>query len=340
MFDLDLSQYMVDMIYELVPGIKRHPDKLQMHCPICGDGKKKTSKRCWFYIKTASVFCWNAGCAANNGMSGLKFLSLITGKNINEVKTDLIKRAGSFSTAINDENNKQSIFENLLEKSKEKHLIEDKLLDADWTSKLPKIVTDEIERRKIYKAPYINDKWKIYYDKAAKRMVIPWTEDYWQERALFKFQEAEGKYLFPSNLNTQKPIFGLNMADLSGRYIFLLEGVFDSIWIKGGLAVGSLKLSNYQNELLKEYKKDHEIVYFMDNQWKDKSSLYESEKIFKDNPFQKIFVWPKELKKFKDVNESVIYSDKLINLWKSDKFLYSRVFNGIKGLLELKNIEN
>lgn len=338
MFDLDLSQYMVEMIYELVPGVKRHPDKLQMHCPICGDGKKKTSKRCWFYIKTASVFCWNAGCAANNGMSGLKFLSLVSGKSINEVKTDLIKRAGTFSNVI-EPTPKQNIFENLLEQSNKKHLIEDKILDADWTDNLPEIVENELERRKIYKAPYINNSWKIYYDKKAKRMVIPWTDDYWQERALFKFQESEGKYLFPSNLNIQKPIFGLNMADLSGKYIFLLEGVFDSIWVKGGLAVGSLKLSNHQNELLEDLKKTHEIVYFMDNQWKDKSSYFESEEIFKKDPFQKIFVWPKELKKFKDVNESIIYSDKLIKLWMSDSFLYSRIFNGVKGLLELQKIK-
>ena len=339
MFDLDLGQYMVDMIYELVPGIKRHPDKLQMHCPICGDGKKKTSKRCWFYIKTASVFCWNAGCAANNGMSGLKFLSILTGKSIHEVKTELIKRAGSF-VALSSQMPTKSLFEEMEEAKNKKLSIEEKLLDDDWTADLPEIVESEIERRKIYKAPYINRKWNIYYDKKAKRMVIPWTDNYWQERALFKYQEEEeGKYLFPFDKDSQKPVFGLQMADLSGKYIFLLEGVFDSIWVKGGLAVGSLKLSNYQNELLNDYKKDHEIVYFMDNQWKDQSSFLESEKIFKENPFQKVFVWPKELSKFKDVNESIIYSDKLINLWKSDKFLYSRVFNGIKGTLELRKIK-
>ena len=70
MFELDLNSYMVDMVYELVPGVKRRGDKLNYHCPICGDGKKRSSHRGWFYINTGSVFCWNAGCPCNNGMSG------------------------------------------------------------------------------------------------------------------------------------------------------------------------------------------------------------------------------------------------------------------------------
>lgn len=47
----DLTPYMVDMIYELIPGVRRRGDKLNFRCPICGDGKKKTSHRGYFYLK-------------------------------------------------------------------------------------------------------------------------------------------------------------------------------------------------------------------------------------------------------------------------------------------------
>lgn len=336
MFDLDLNSYMADMIYELVPGVKRHGDKLNYKCPICGDGKKRTSHRGWYYFKTGTVFCWNAGCPCNSGMSGYKFLSLLSGKSIAEIKSELIKRAGTFTSTIIEDEPKENIFNELNKVKKNKLSIKENLLDDNWTENLPTIVLDLLNKRKILLAPYIKG-LKFYYNKKSKRLVIPWSDTYWQERALFKYQEEqEGKYLFPFDENTKKPIFGLNYADLSGQNLFLLEGVFDSIFVKGGLAVGSLKLSNYQNELLDPYKKNHNIIFFMDNQWIDKSSHIETLKILKEQPFQKVFIWPKELAKFKDVNESIIYSDKFINLWTNEKFLNSRIFSGIKGLLELK----
>lgn len=340
MFELDLNSYMVDMVYELVPGVKRRGDKLNYHCPICGDGKKRSSHRGWFYINTGSVFCWNAGCPCNNGMSGYKFLSLLTGKSITEIKSELIKRAGTFTSVTKSNIEEKNLFDELISKKANKLSVKERLLDDDWTENLPNIVLDLLNKRKILEAPYLNG-LKFYYNKKSKRLVIPWSDTYWQERALFKYQEdQEGKYLFPFDENTKKPIFGLNLADLSNNNIFLLEGVFDSIFVKGGLAVGSLKLSNYQNELLEPFKSTHNIVYFMDNQWLDKSSYLESLKILKEKPFQKIFIWPKELSKFKDVNDSIIYSNNLKKLWQSDKWLNSRIFNGIKGILELNKITN
>lgn len=98
---------------------------------------------------------------------------------------------------------------------------------------------------------------------------------------------------------------------------------------KTGLAVGSLKLSNYQQEILNEYK-DFTIVYFMDNQYTDKSSYYETIKLATNNPWINLFIWPEKLKKYKDVNETIIASDEYLRLWTNEKFLCSRIFNRIK----------
>ena len=73
----------------------------------------------------------------------------------------------------------------------------------------------------------------------------------------------------------------------------------------------------------------------MDNQWKDKTSLEKTKKILQEEPFTKVFIWPKELQQFKDINESIIYSDKMINLWSNINFLKSRIAHGIKGMLML-----
>jgi hypothetical protein len=46
----------------------------------------------------------------------------------------------------------------------------------------------EINKRKIYSSPFIKDTWKLYFDTHSKRLVIPWTDNYYQLRALTKKQ--------------------------------------------------------------------------------------------------------------------------------------------------------
>lgn len=336
----DLTQYIVDMIYELVPNIRRqNGNQLNFRCPLCGDGKKKTSKRGHFYLKDGTYYCWNAGCSAyGKGLSGLQFLSLLTKRPQYEIKAELIKRAGTFSNLLKnkaEEQNINNLFNDLNTRKKEKeNLIKTQLLDNNWID-LPKWVELEVNKRKIYKSPFIKHNWKLYYDKKTNRLVIPWTKDYYQLRALTKKQEEEnGKYLFPPEI--EKPIFGLENIDTNFKYLFLLEGVFDSIFVKNGLAVGSLKLSNFQKKILTQNYSNYTLVYFMDNQYCDKSSFNETLKIIQEQPFINLFIWPKKLKQFKDVNETIIYSDVFLKLWSNENFLKNRIFHGIKAKLELE----
>jgi hypothetical protein len=170
---------------------------------------------------------------------GLQFLSALTKKSHAELKSELIKRAGSFQNVLNTEdtvksNKKQNInesnainnlFGDLLETHKKSEsLKQQKLLDNDW-SVLPEWVEKEVAKRKIYDSPFIKSDWELYYDNHTNRLVIPWTDEYYQLRALTKQQEKEsGKYLFPPEI--EKPIFGLDMIDTSFKYLFLLERGF------------------------------------------------------------------------------------------------------------------
>lgn len=337
----DLTAYMADMIYELIPGVRKQRDKLNFRCPICGDGKKKTSKRGYFYLKQGTYWCWNGGCPANEkGFSGLQFLSIITKKPISQIKTQLIKRAGTFENAlsgiqVDDEKNINNLFNDLIQKKEQKKLKQLSLIKDTWVQP-PEWVLQEINKRKIYSSPFIKDTWKLYFDTQSKRLVIPWTNNYYQLRALTqKQQKQNGKYLFPPEI--EKPIFGLDNIDTNFKYLFLLEGVFDAIFVKNGLAVGSLKLSNLQKEILENNYKDYKIVYFMDNQYKDESSEKETLKLIKDQPNVNIFIWPEKLKAFKDVNETIIYDDNFLKLWSNEKFLTNRIFNGLKARLALRS---
>jgi len=329
---LDLKPYMGEMVYEYIPNVKRHSgNKLNFRCPICGDGKKRTSHRGWFYLDSGSYMCWNAGCPAENGMSGLKFLSIISGKSITEVRSELIKKAGSFSSAL--DSTPSSFFAEEKEKINVQRYILDKLDLNEWTEKLPIIVKKYIEERKLNKASFLPPTFKFYYDKKLQRLVIPWTNEYYQERTLLSSQKDEPKYIFPSNV--EKPVFGEECIDQNFKYIFLVEGVFDSIWVKNGLAVGSLTLSNHQRDILKKYENDFTIVYLMDNQFADHSSMEKTKKLATKEPFTNIFVWPKILKSFKDINETIIFNDKFIDIWKDEEFLKKYICSGLKVKLNL-----
>lgn len=337
---LDLKPYMGELVYDFVPGVKRHPgNKLNFRCPICGDGKKRTSHRGWFYLDSGSYLCWNAGCLAQNGMSGLKFLSLVSGKSITEIRSELIKRAGSFSAALDKKeikNINESLFdENISTKRNIEKYILDKLDSNEWVENLPKFVLKYIEERKLNRASFLPKWFKFYYNKKSKRIVIPWSNNYYQERKILTSQKDEDKYLFPSNV--EKPIFGEDCIDPNFKYIFLVEGVFDSIWVKNGLAVGSLTLSNHQKDILKKYEKDYTIVYLMDNQFADSSAMLKTKKIAEQNPFINVFVWPKALHMFKDINESIQFHDKFINIWKDETFLTKYICSGLKIKLALSN---
>ena len=330
MNELDLHAYMADFVYAYVPGVKRIGNKLNFRCPICGDGHKSNSHRGWYYIDTASYFCWNAGCPANeSGMPGFKFLSAISGKSISEIKMELMNKKGS-STSSNREEGNFTLFD---KDKKDQMTMMDKIDFGVWTTDLPEEAKKYIESRKLLKAPFLPSTFKFYWDTEEDRLVIPWTSDYYQERSILPKHKYDPKYKFPPEI--KKPIFGLDSLDPSFKFIFLLEGVFDAIWVKNGLAVGSLRMSAHQNEILENYKDDYKIIWMPDNQYADKSSFEMTQKLCMRNPSIEMFIWPKALKQFKDVNESTIYSDKFINLWKNEDFLKKCTKNGLGALAEL-----
>jgi len=336
---IDFKDYMAELVYEYVPGVKRvGHNKLNFRCPICGDGRKSTSHRGWFYIDTGSYFCWNAGCPANeSGMSGLKFLAAVSGKSIPEVKEELISRANAFSKrgSLYEVKPLSSVF-NDEETDDRKTCVIEKVKDGEWTDELPVFVREYIEKRRLDEASFLPSWFKFYYDKKLKRLVIPWSDDYYQERTVMKSQWREDKYKFP--LGIEKPLFGLETIDPEFKFIFILEGVLDSVWVKNGVAAGSLRLSRHQRELLQPYENEYKIVWMPDNQHSDKSSYEKTLKIIREHPYEDVFIWPEVLKKFKDVNDTVVYSKKFISLWRSEKFLGDCISSGLAAQLKLKGL--
>jgi len=326
----DFKYFVQEKLLENIRDIKRYPDRWNYRCPICGDSQKNSRlKRGWYYVKSNSVYCWNSGCpASESGLPILKYLSLIMNRSISDIKFEFLKSLSK------EKNNKLTYQYNKKVKQSEsasKSKIDMSLKDywIDSNSDIDKFIT----YRKILEAPYAPKNWKFYFDKREKRLVIPWLINNqmkcYQLRSIYKNQSP--KYKFPYDID--KPVFGIDKIDESFQYVFGLEGAFDSIWVKNGVALGGINPTAKQLEELNNTLCT--FVYMLDNQWVDKSSMKKTIRIASKDPNIKLFIWPKEFK-CKDINEYVIkYKE---NPFNDENFLKKHIYNGVRALLLLNSI--
>jgi len=290
-------------------------------CCICGDShKSEHKKRGWLYLDRATPLyhCYNE-CGT---MSAETFLK----KAFNIDSSEYKKEYYTFK-------NKEEV----IEKKQENKLIEEFQVDKSW-----KQITDNyqilnyVKKRKILEAPYTPKDWKLYYIDGkfdSKRIIIPWIIDdkmkYWQSRQFAK--DNSPRYLFPKN--SQKPIFGIDRLDSNFPYIFLLEGIFNTIFVKNGVCLGSCSMTELQRDILRKYKDNYTIVWMLDNTTIDKTS---SDKFLKlinnNNEFNNYFVWPKEVK-VKDPNDYV--QENTCNIFSDENFLKSNVCGQDKAKVKL-----
>jgi hypothetical protein len=184
--------------------------------------------------------------------------------------------------------------------------------------------------RRILEAPFLPKDLRFYYCKTTKRLVIPWMThgnmDTYQTRALYADQDIKYKFKYGGD----KGIFGLDSIDMSIPYIFTHEGVFDSIFMLNSVACGGIAPNNSQLNSIQDKYPTHEIVYFLDNPWKDKSSRDYIIKLGGTNPKQLVFLWDKA-NQCKDINDDVIYSNDIMKYSSLDK-----VKGGIYSALQAK----
>ena len=332
-FQKEITELIREKIYSCLNLNHRRnqSDKVNVRCFICGDSKKDTNtKRGWIHFNVGDVpsyFCWNENCKAH-GITLLAKIQGITNKQAFAQVVQRFRESGSdldFSGddfIIDDDN-----FEEFNTKPK---LVEREefIIPEDWME-LDKRAANIIDNRKIMEAPFAPKNWKLYLSAKYTRIVIPWTKDGkiigHQLRSIYKTQLP--KYKFEKG--TEKPIFGLNNINYEHNKVYFIEGVFDSVFCANGLAIGGIKLTNHQQEVMDNYMLEH--VYLLDNQWVDEASKRETLLLLKAN--KNVFIWPKSFKA-KDINEHVVATGK--NPFTDFKFLEKHTYTGLKGILRFK----
>ena len=337
------EQYVIDVLYENVYKISynKYTKTYNGCCPICKEGGSWGKKKRFYYIPNKELaYCHNCGYSKK----ALGFITEVTNKPlhfiINEIK--------EFDTEIVIDKK-----EEVIKKEIDKSLPDDCINLTDISqieyykdNSAVKEALKIIKERKLDKG--IN-KPKTFYislsDPVHKnRLILPFYNEvgeiiFYQSRGLLrKDLFAKPKYL--SKVNAERSLYGVQNIDSSLEQVFIFEGPIDSYFCKNGLA--TCGITENSSRMFTSLQKDQmnklnlfEKIYVLDNQWLDKAALSKSI-ILADNK-EKVFIWPKELKTFKDFNEICVAGNK-------DKikpeFILKNTHSGLKAKLLLTEIKN
>lgn len=293
----DYKLFLTEKILENIPsGFIHSGSRLNGRCPFCGDSKKSsTKKRAWIYLdKDCSFYCFNCG----TGMSGIKFLQSITGKEYTDIKKEYIRLflKSGLSNELSSSFQKPDDEPNLFELKS--------IIKPEWKKPLTNDAKKYLETRLLHKAPFFNDNvFSCYGKNDLEYIIIPWVlngiDSYYQLNDFKK--NGTIKYIFPKN--RKKTLYGLDNIDLSWPYIILFEGVYDSVFVKNGVATGTKSISEYQLKLIKDRYPNHQICISFDN---DKAGIESMIKTIKKYPDFKYFKWFNTNTNSKDINEYVL----------------------------------
>lgn len=296
MLSYEYIQFLNEKVLEYLPhNYVKIGDKLNMRCPICGDSKKSsTKKRGWYYMKNASFYCFNC----STGMSGIKFLEFISGSSYADIRKEYMKLY--LKTGQN-----LSLSANYDIPSEEPSMFQlQSIVKPEWKQPLSDKAKAYLSGRKVTEAPFLKENlYSCYTKKGEEYIMIPWrlngVDAYFQ---LNDFQKLHSlKYVFPKD--KKKLLYGLDNIDISWPYIIAFEGVYDSLFVKNGIATGTKSVSDYQLKLIKERFPRHQLVISFDN---DKAGISSMVKLLKNGSDFKYFKWFNKNTQQKDINDYII----------------------------------
>ena len=337
------EQYVINVLYENIYKISynKYNKSYNGCCPICKEGNSWGKKKRFYYIPDKELaYCHNCGYSKK----ALTFITEVTNKSLHEI----INEVKEFDIEILP-----------IEEPKEVKKVIDKSLPEDCINlsdisqieyykdnAVVKTALQLIKDRKLDKG--IN-KPKTFYislkDVVHKnRLILPFYDEnddiiFYQSRGLTKKDLFERpKYL--SKVGAERSLYGMQNINSNLDNVFIFEGPIDSYFVENGLATCGITersdkmFTSLQKEQINKLNL-YEKVYVLDNQYCDKAALSKSI-ILADNN-EKVFIWPKELKRFKDFNDICVAGNK-------DKikpeFILKNTHSGLKAKLLLTEIKN
>lgn len=321
MLSYEYIQFLNERLLQYIPQPYVHVgDKVNFRCPCCGDSQKSsTKKRGWLYLANSSYYCFNCGTS----LPGIKLLQLLSGSDYESIKHEYVKlflksgQSYSLSAYSASQDDEPNIFKF------------QRMLDPDLKKPLSKRATEYLNHRKVLSAPFLKEKIFSTYsqNKSDEEFIlIPWkingVDAYYQVNDFLGLHSM--KYMFPKN--KKKLIYGLDNIDPTYKKIFVFEGVYDSLFVKNGIASGTKAITEYQLKIIRNRWPSHDIVVSFDN---DIAGFASTKKLIEQNNDFKFFRWFSSDTHEKDINDYVCAKNN-INMFVNSVDIDNLVFDKLQ----------
>lgn len=328
------QDYIIQNIYSYCkrPTYKKYQGVYNAECCVCNEGNSSGSKRRLFYFPAEHYFyCFNCSRSWNE----INWLQEVSGKQYFEI----LKESKQFNGSTN--------LVDMLSSQ----------VEVKVPIKVPSIPEDSVDicddqQCDYYKGTsqyrvletalnYCNTRKLFTAVNRPKSFYISFNDYVHKNRLIIPFYSESGKIEsyqsrvligdeYPKYLTKfgDKCLYGENNIDSSIPYIFVFEGPIDAMFVKNGVAIGGSTLTEKQETFLNKCF-GQEIIFVYDNDKNNKEMDKKIQTLIKQN--KKLFMWPKELQKFKDINEICCSLD--LNEFPY-KFIVENSFSGIEAQLK------
>jgi len=305
-------------------------------CPICHEGNSYgKKKRLYYFPDEQYLYCHN--CA--QGWSPYFWLKTVTGMSFKEIIKDVEAYTGE---SIQSDFRRIKIEDDIVESSFDPPVLPGVTVDIRdemqiqyyGSKKIINIAKEYCTARRLLSAINAPSTYYVCIQDYLhnNRLVIPYydscgrVESYISRKLLATDNKA--KYLLKLN---SKPVFNLHKIDNSYPYIFIFEGALDAIFVKNGVAISGVSMTDKQAERIRTLYPFHTWIWVLDNY---KLESEQVRKKIKDKLLnqERVFIYEKDVESFKDINEFCVQKNR--DQFDPD-FLVEHSYVGNRGLIRL-----
>lgn len=331
------KSYIIQKFYQYAgyPRFNKVSNTYYGCCPICREGKSWGKKRRLYYVvDDNTLYCQNC----QRGWSPLNWIIAVSG----ETKADVIKDIELFEPNIrsileeHEKHNKTSAVKIPTLPEDSINLFDELQRDYYKDNVIVNHALKFISNRRLDTAKYRpKTLWISLKDFSHKnRVVIPFYDlnnqiIFYQSRAIFD-EDSPPKY--KSKTGADKSLFNIEKIEPTHDKIYKIEGPIDASFVRNGVGMCGLNTTELQQNQLRNYP-FHEQVWVLDNDINTEEVYDKYVKLLESG--ERVFIWPIEFKKFKDINE-------VCQRYNIDEFPHklidNNIYEGRAGILRLASL--
>jgi hypothetical protein len=293
--------------YAIDPTFRKHDNTYNAACPVCKEGKSLgKKKRLFFYPESNTFHCFNC----SKTWSAYNWITSVCNMSKDEIDHEI--NSNSYSTDVSKKQN----FDFIKVKTKQSPI-----LPFDFIN-----LFDPVQQAYYKSNKYFNDAMQCIKDRLldtainkSSNLYISLTDFYHKNRLCIPFYDRNNKIVFYQTraldkseprylgkIGSDKTVFGIERVDVNLPYIFMFEGPIDAMFVKNGVSLAGLTMTETQKMQLAEFPL-HKKIWVLDNPNIDESANTKIRELKMKREY--VFKWKLGMS-YKDFNEMAIFEDK------------------------------